>query len=93
MHLLSVALLFLLCKVGIALFAVDHLSFAVVKLLCVVDINTYLTTSRYAMGSNFQIFHFIPKNEFWRLISYWMGYMWVAVSPINWSNNSFIIAL
>ena len=42
-HLLSIALLFLLCKVGIALFAVDPL-FAVVKLLCVADIFFQLNT-------------------------------------------------
>ena len=33
-HLLSIALLFLLCKVGITFFAVDHPLIAVVKLLC-----------------------------------------------------------
>ena len=43
-HLLSVALLFLLCKVGITLFAVDHPLFAVVKLLCAADIFFQLNT-------------------------------------------------
>ena len=44
-HLLSVALLFLLCKVGITLFAVDHPLFAVVKLLCAADIFFQLNTT------------------------------------------------
>ena len=38
MHLLSVALLFLLCKVDIILFAIDHPLLAVVELLCAADI-------------------------------------------------------
>ena len=44
MHLLSVALLFLLCTVGITLFAIDHPLFAVVKLLCATDIFFQLNT-------------------------------------------------
>ena len=44
MYLLSVALLFPLCKVGIALFPVGHPLFAVVTLLYAVDIFFQLNT-------------------------------------------------